>query len=153
MMHFRLNSLNCAYNFVAVVKKENIPKEFFVYESAGANAEPYHCFVYVYVHSTLCSHVRLRMGQCFTAKGITIIRADLFGDMVKCVRRRGADVMSMSFCSGRPHSVSAPERLLHEQLRHHDSLIHKQTYKLSLSLIGKMEPIGVLITVGSVCNL
>lgn len=41
----------------------------------------------------------------------------------------GADVMSMSFCSGRPHSVRAPKRLPGELLRHRDSLIHKQTHK------------------------
>lgn len=43
--------------------------------------------------------------------------------------------MSMSFCSGRPHSVRAPKRLPGELLRHYDSLIHKQKHKSALSHI------------------
>lgn len=51
-----------------------------------------------------------------------------------CVCRGAADVMSVSFCSGRPHSVIVPEQLPRKQLRHHDSLIHKQTHKHLFSL-------------------
>lgn len=42
--------------------------------------------------------------------------------------------MSVSFCSGRPHSVRAPERLPREHLRHRDSLAHKQTNLCSHTL-------------------
>lgn len=43
--------------------------------------------------------------------------------------------MSMSFCSGRPHSVRVPEQLPRERLRHRDSLLHKQTHKHTKSAL------------------
>lgn len=62
---------------------------------------------------------------------VSQLKASLLSEPTFSGTRRGeADVMSVSFCSWRPHSVRAPEQPPRERLRHRRVLLHKQTHKV-----------------------